>query len=411
MAATPARERSGSIGPEVRRVRVLHRLLLAFWILSPLALTAAPAQDGNAFLAAARLVHSDADAVFPRGDQARWDRWEVALCDADPTGECKTIQAGFLSPPPVLLLYEGPSALSPTASLLVIRLAGAIGLAFGMEALWSVLKPTTERTALLVMLTTLFATPIAINIITLGQNTWILFLSAAIGVQALRNPRRELGGGALLAASIATKLFPALLLVVLALQRRFRLIAMTAVVVIVWFTLGTALLPRELWPNLLAALTDYRAGAVGFVYNRSFDSMLQSTVWPGLVTGRWTMTTTGLRAVAIVVVWFARVRKLDPDVQWAFGWLAAVLLNDFVWPHYFVLVLPAVAFSARRRPALLPLLPLAALASALLLATWSSALFGGLFANAVLIFGVVGLPFLTPVATASGDVAPEVAPA
>ncbi len=457
MGARPTRT-AKELGP----LRIVFRLILGFWIFSPLLLTATASQDGPAFLAAARLAPNDPTAVFanrfgpndrriaPPEQVEKYRRWVDAYCGADPSGACEANHAGFLSPPPSLLVYLPLTLASGTLALLLVRVLSAVFLAAGMEVIWRVMTPRTERDERLLLFTAILATPIAINVVTLGQNTGVLFLSAALGVDGARRlsrraratavdrtgaPRRAdqtqapastqagapgsaagaparaevqaqtqgqarlatVGRAVLLALAVMLKLFPALLFVPLAAQRRWRFIGWTLGVLVTWSLLTALVLPTTLWTELASALGSYRDEAMD-PYNRGFDAILHATVLPNLQRG--TITTASLlgRVATVIAMWFVRVRHLDDDVQWAFVWLAAILLSDFVWPHYFLLLLPMAAFIIRRRPDLDWLLPGAAAVTLVLLATWPVFGAGHVLALAAMLGGVVVLPFLaTPV--------------
>ena len=386
-------------------LRIVFLVLLAFWVVSPLLLLDAPAQDGPAFLAAARLVRTDPGAVFgaqiqdPRTDAERTAvrRWTEEYCRADVAGTCEINHAGYLSPPAALPLYEPFTLLDPRAALFALRLVAALTMALGMELVWRIIAPTTDGERRILVVSTVLLTPIAINVVALGQNTGVLFVSAALGVTACTRgrPGRTLATAVALGASIVLKILPGGLLLILALQRRGRLIAAVTGVVLA-LVLVSLVHPISLWTDLLSSLAAYREGASSYSYNRSLDAIVRGTVAPSLGTGGAIAAgSLLLRLGALASIWFARVRHLDDDIQLAFGWVGFILLNDYVWPHYFVLLVPLAAFVARRRPSALWTLPVAAGATAVLLATWPFDVAGRLVAL-VAMAGGLALPFLAP---------------
>lgn len=401
MSAPGVRSRPSRAGP----ARVIFVVLLGFWVVSPFLLTGTTAQDGPAFLAAAHLVRDDPAAVYGTRyfdvtkatpeQRATFERWRTAYCTAEPTGSCDETGAGYLSPPSALLLYLPLTALPPAGAMLGARLVAAATLAAGMEVLWRLLRPGNDRQAQLVLVAAVAATPIVINIITLGQNTGILFLTACLGVTACTRDatRRTVVTGAGIALSILNKLVPAILLPLLVYQRRWRLLG-AAVGWIVVLSLAMLAFPTSIWTDFLGSLGSYRENSVIFEFNRSFDASLHATVLPGFVGGGVIgLASLIVRFGALAAVWFVRVRRLDHDIQAAFLWLAFIVFNDFVWPHYFILLLPLAAFVARSRPASLWTLPAAAAATFALLVTWGNPGIGHALTLAALAGGLA-LPFL-----------------
>src|SRR4029079_14545837 len=74
-----------------------------------------------------------------------------------------------------------------------------------------------------------------------GQVHLVVVAAAAAAMVAF-DRRRDAAGGALLGLAIAVKIFPALLLVVLAVQRRWRAVAATLVAVLALFLLALLVL-------------------------------------------------------------------------------------------------------------------------------------------------------------------------
>jgi hypothetical protein len=175
----------------------------------------------------------------------------------------------------------------------------------------------------------------------------------------------------------------------------------------VFLAVGALVFPASLWSGFFDALGVYRADAIAHGFNRSFDAVLRAAVLPDLEAGPLTALSLALRVAGLGYVWARWVRRLGPDVEWTFVLLAAVVLNDYVWPHYFVLLIPHAAMLVRAGKAPMWLLPLAGGVGSLLVATWSRPVLSGVLCQVVAIGAVAVLPVLAGRAQASSAAAPE----
>lgn len=174
--------------------------------------------------------------------------------------------------------------------------------------------------------------------------------AVALGVGALLafSTRRRALGGAMLALATLSKIFPGLLFVVLAVQRRWRDLAwaggfVAAITAVAWAVLGSApfvafaqyQLPRlasgeafafgEVWPEIRELVIADNQGAYGLVLK------LQEMGVPALDTGvaRWTSKLFALAVVALTALW-ARREQAASRRQRAVSWLAILGLGSLL---------------------------------------------------------------------------------
>ena len=110
------------------------------------------------------------------------------------------------------------------AGVALARLLASLSLALGMGILWNRLADRSPEAPAYLVVSALLLTPMASVPIVLGQTSPYLFLLACLGVSRTVRPARRWTVAVLWALTIALKLFPAALGLVLLRQRRFRLI-------------------------------------------------------------------------------------------------------------------------------------------------------------------------------------------
>ena len=69
--------------------------------------------------------------------------------------------------------------------------------------------------------------------------------------------------------------------------------------------------------------------------------------WNG--TSSWFVPLVLIRAGLLAGLFAWRMRRADPDVQWAWGWVALLLVQPQVWWHYSILVVGALAVGVATR--------------------------------------------------------------
>jgi len=212
----------------------------------------------------------------------------------DPTATPETRLAGMAIEDP--FQYPPQFLLAPAAALALTEDVGAIRVgwfagqfflfvaAFAALALW--IGGRAGRLALWLLPAVLAALPVLYNF-QYGQ-VHLTTISLAVLALLAFDARRPVRGGALLAAAILTKLFPAVLLIGLAVRRRWRALAWTAVWILAATAATVALfgvapvaafagdhLPRlgsgaafafdEAWPELAPLVVADNHGVFGFL--------------------------------------------------------------------------------------------------------------------------------------------------
>ena len=221
--------------------------LLVIWAASPILVNGLSSQDGPAFITAGKLVRQDPQSLYPeavRGDSTEaWRNWNAVYCKADPSGNCLANHSGWLGPPSAALLYSPFSLWSPKVNLLLLRLLSVGPIIAAFALCWWLLDPRSVREQYYLVAATLCATPIVVNIVTLGQNTGLMVLAGILCVMVVGSRTRvddlasrppESWSVAIvvgLSVMVATevKMFPVVLLVPLALAKRYRSILVTVV--------------------------------------------------------------------------------------------------------------------------------------------------------------------------------------
>lgn len=242
-------------------------------------------------------------------------------------------QIAFLYPPIFTVFFEPFTLLPLTASILLwyvlngAMLAGALVL---MQALW----PRSPRTFVGTCAALLLSLPF-LNGVQWGQVHILLLLGYVLVLWLARSERgrwAEIGAGGVLAALIAIKLIPALLLVYLVARRKWWAVASTAA------ALAAGALVVAVVSTPLEFVYWWRAlhGPV---------AQLMASISQGVVTPLGLWFTSGVLAVYGAALWLGR-----RDAVGGFLWTLCTLLviSPVVWIHYLTwLVLPFVAWWVR----------------------------------------------------------------
>ena len=177
--------------------------------------------------------------------------------DDDPKTMRKPLRMGpfnvdvYEYPPPFLLLSRAVSLLAPdfyNHRRIWFALNGLVVL-IGMILVASILEPVA-RTRSILMAPFLFAAIPMLNTLQKG-NIQLTIIALAVIAMVLLKKQRLFSGGLLLAYAIASKLYPGMLLVYLAMRRQWRAVAITA-----GFGFALALLALIVtgWPTYIAFL-------------------------------------------------------------------------------------------------------------------------------------------------------------
>ena len=165
----------------------------------------------------------------------------------------------------------------------------------------------------------------------------LLLLLILVGSWLYLRRERDVAAGVLLGLAIALKIFPALLIVPLLAQRRWRCVAMAAFTAIGALTLSFAAvgwdqgwfyLTRVL-PDVNRALGQYSPG------NNSITSTIRNAIGDDRIANGLSLV---IRTAIVGAVAFSawRLRK-NPARVYALGVTTLMLVPPVIWEHYFVL--------------------------------------------------------------------------
>jgi alpha-1,2-mannosyltransferase len=154
----------------------------------------------------------------------------------------------------------------------------------------------------------------------------------------------------LLGLAIALKIFPALLVAPLLVQRRWRCLSVAALTAVAVLVGSFALVGwDEAWVYITKVLPDVN-NALGqnSPGNNSIASMLRNAIGAGGLADSLSLV---IRAVVMGLVGFGAWRlRNDPARAFALGVTALMLVPPVIWEHYFVLAyLPWLDALARKR--------------------------------------------------------------
>jgi alpha-1,2-mannosyltransferase len=262
-----------------------------------------------------------------------------------------TLRPAYIYPPVFALLVTPVGLLPPVV-------AGAIWLILNQAALaatlWIVLRwlrPPRWAVAAIVVATVTFY-PLWIDVVQGQANLPLLFLTVLGIAGVLRGDARF---GVAIGFAAALKLTPALLLIWLVLDRRFRaaawmlggLVAASALAALVRFP-DTVVFVERVVPAL--------ARGTAFYANQSFAGVMARIGSRNAYTDPWTIlpdvaTIVAAIALGLVVLWFFRTRVQPTDDRRWPGLLRAAaflpllpLLSSVTWPHHLVILLPVIWF-------------------------------------------------------------------
>lgn len=317
-APGPASARGESPGP----YRVLFVLITAIWLVLPFAVAPSDGPDGITFAAAGMVDPSD---VYPDSSGRVTPEFLAAECSAAPSNDCTWLSATsghFVSPPLALPLLE---VLAP------LGVFGGRLLASGCVVATMLLVRSRSGDGPWLVAAVALMTFSVIDAIGMGQNAPLLALTVALWLR----PSRRVAAVAL-ALCVALKAWPIVLVSVFIWKREWRAIG--------WF--GGAL-------ALLTAVAIVTAGADSFSawwtgFWGSSDLVEASPINVALQT----MVGRGGLAVAIVLgAWGAlRLRRESTLALWSWSWPLCLLALPVVWSSYLLVLVPAAAGRAGRRP-------------------------------------------------------------
>ena len=320
--------------------------VMAMWMVVGVLLWGRLAQDALPFFVAGDLVHDEPGEIYGSSSGYLFDLNPVfadRLCRAAPAGtDCDKFATGYVSMPlalPVAMVVRAPG---PDYGVLLTRLLAAGALVAGMSVLWNRLAGRSREAPRYLVAAAVLLTPMAMVPITLGQTSPYLFLVACLGVRHTDRRGPAVFVAATWALTIALKVFPAALGLVLLRQRRFRLLALAALALAGLGLVSVAIAPVSIWADFVQVSGRLATRALDNPFNGSLDNMV-AQIWHPLTSG-----TGGQRVFAVGRLaaggglWWWAVRDADDDTQWAYGWLVVLFVVPLVWWHYLWLAVAAV---------------------------------------------------------------------
>lgn len=324
-------------------------VILALWLAFPFLQTDVDAQDAIPFVAAGELVRDRSDAVYPRPETpTSWTldrRFVEQGCRSVPDGAtCDVLP--FLSPPVALPLAWLAGVLGPTFGVLAFRLIGCLAAAGGVGLL---LRRFDRAAAPALLVSAILLTPMVYVSSAAGQTSSLLFASVTLGIATSDRTRPAALAALVWAGAIAFKLFPLGLVPVALVARRWRLLAWAAASIAALAAAALVLAPVEVWSAFTGSTRSITATTVTSEFNLSIDAMVHRVApsWNG--TSSWFVPAVALRALLLAGLFAWRMRRADPDIQWAWAWVALLLVQPQVWWHYSIVVVGALAVGVAYR--------------------------------------------------------------
>lgn len=337
----------GTVGatrvPEI--VKVSFRVYIAGLVLMPLLLIGNLGQDAIPFVTAGQLVKSDPGSIYTKSGSL-FDPEKpffVRSCDLAPTGtDCNNLMVGFVSPPPILLPSLGIGLLGGRLGTMVLRCVGAWSLAGGFVVLWRRMLVRSPQSAPMLLGILLLLLPFAMVAISLGQNSPLMFLSAALGVVVTDRRRNVLLVSGILALCVLFKFSPIVLLAVLVVQKRWRVLSWTVGLLAAASLASLVVFPISLWSDFVTSTLAMGDNALSNPYNGALGAAIHALV-PGFVNGLGTMLLDVVVAVCALIGFAYVRRRAGDDVQWAYAWVLLLLVLPLVWWHYVLVAIAALA--------------------------------------------------------------------
>ena len=256
-----------------------------------------------------------------------------------------TLRPAYIYPPIFALLFA-PLALLPAgiagAIWLVVNQA-ALAASIAIVLLWR--RPGRSAAVALIAATLTFY-PVWIDVAQGQANLLILFLTTGgvVGVLSGR-PRTALALG----AAAALKLTPAVLVVWLLIERRFR----EALWMLLGFLAATGAGAVVRWQDTVVFFTRVApalAGGTAVYANQSISGLVKRILTANPYTQPWAAigwapVLLAVAALGLVTFWWLATRRDDAAARaWSFLPLLP-LLSSVTWPHHLVILLPVIWFA------------------------------------------------------------------
>jgi hypothetical protein len=321
---------------------------VALWILAAVlllvALSPGPAQDLASFRVGAALARSAPADVYPRADFdslfAVTPRFRAAALADDPRQPPASV-TGFVATPPTLLLPFSAGT-APVATW-VWRVLAAVGAASALLRLHDRVVAPDARTAFALLATLCF--PVLGYGVWLGQTAWLwLVLATFLAERAGREQARE---GLAIAALSLFKVTPLVVLVPLALRRRWGAVGVAAGVVCGAVAASLVLLSPSLWADFARTSLVLGTHVIPDWNNASVEALLVRTstgATSRLVAIQAPVAAVGLMLRLGLWIWTIRTRRTDVAL------LAACASTPLLWTHTLAVAPALLAPSLESQP-------------------------------------------------------------
>lgn len=289
-----------------------------------------------------------------RGRDPYADYAEFIVTREGPIAEIQN-ELGLTAVPPVSYPPLFYIALSPLL-LLPVNAAFAVW-TVGNAALWALavyltciaLGLTRPVTVGAVLGLSFLSNPVIDNMY-LGQSNVVVAFFLAAAFYALTRQRR-LAGGALTAAAILIKVFPAVVVLWFALRRRWREVLIATGTCVAAVAVTAAIWGPLIWVNyfryiILPAMSGPITMAVNIAVATTPARFVPpaSAATPALV---WLGKAGALAALA-ASMWLLRRSRLDPTGEFSFVVISGLIANNWLTAPYLTAALPAFIYLGRR---------------------------------------------------------------
>ncbi len=325
---------------------VVFLATLALWLALPVLQLSDFAQDAVPFVSAGQIARSDPhDLYVSTPDERLRPAMQRTGCALAPDGtRCDTLLVTFLAPPQLLPVLALTVAAGGSTGIFLLRMLSVAAFAGGMVVLWRRLTSRRPEAELPLVATAIALTPYAYYTAAVGQNSPVLFLSASLGISQTDRGRAAAGTAFAFVAAVLFKVFPIALVLVALWHRRWKFLAWTAGILAALTALSLAFTPPSLYADFLDTSRMLTVNRVASPFNISVDSVvhLADPTWLGSGAAFYAFIVGRVAALGGLFWW--KLRDADDDAQWAWVWLALLLVHPQIWWHYLPVIVPATAY-------------------------------------------------------------------
>lgn len=173
-----------------------------------------------------------------------------------------------------------------------------------------------------------------------GQLNNLLFLCFALAFYLLER-KKSLWSSVPLSIAIILKVIPIFFLFIFFLQKRFKLLLMTIVDIVILELVTFLVFGLELFENYFQVSKSYFDYGASSYYNQSLAGFLTRT-WNSPQLTKWILLLTLVIALLILTHWMLNLKKRNFIINsaiWNIGILYILIFSPFSWQHYFNLTI------------------------------------------------------------------------